>query len=489
MTVFPPLLFAVEMDLTKYKDCFPTTMGRSLQSEDSSFMSSQSASVNTSEDTMQYQPQKLDFQKNSTVRHVVNDVPSDNTESILRPAKIQKMMDSGFGVSSTNHPSFDQWNNGMVHPYSFQPHPEVQQHSEFPLSSLHYESNVEQITNPIFHSAGVKGINNNVMVDTFGQQGLESYDVMDSNNLKNIVTGIKSRMQYLDMDPIPTNGEDIQGRTEFDHGIRLNSSMPTLTKEPTPTAFWTTAKNKADELTVDQEKLTKSSVTTVSGKTNYVIYDLTSEPKMIPSKGLEAGRISYEPDSLIYGMIDCRNSVEVDRVPELITIDGDDDEEDIQGRTGFNHEGTDAKEKVSEPKVDQEKKDLESHVVIDSCKSMEIDIGSNSNMPALISKVAITIDVDDKQNKIGFNQEGTDAKEKASEPTPDQEKQTKFSNTIVDAVSLIDLFTHDQITEHINGLRKESVLVSTPPSSVFNYCDLFRYCCYELCHEPTIPES
>jgi len=460
------------MDLTKYKDCFPTTMERSLQSEDSSFMFSQSASVNTSEDTMQYQPQKLDFQKNSTGIHVVNDVPSDNTESILRPAKIQKMMDSGFGVSSTNYPRFDQCNYGMVQPYSFQPHPEVQQHSEFPLSSLHYESNVEQITNPIFHSAGVKGIS---------KPGLESYDVMDSNNLKNIVTGIKSRMQYLDMDPIPTNGEDIQGRTEFDHDIRLNSSMPTLTKEPVPSAFWTNAKKKADELTVDQEKLTKSSVTTVSGKTNYVIYDLTSEPKMIPSKGLEAGRISYKPDSLIYGMIDCQNSVEVDRVPELITIDGDDDEEDIQGRIGFNREGTEAKEKVSEPQVDQEKKDLESHVVIDSCKSMEIDIGSNSNMPALIRKVAIPIDVDDKQNKIGFNQEGTDAKEEVSEPKPDQVRQTKFSNTIVDAVSLIDLFTRDQITEHINSLRKESVLVSTPPSSVFNYRDLFSYCCYELC--------
>jgi len=48
----------------------------------------QSASVNTSEfsnnfpdlwiDLSEYQPQKLDFQKNSTVRHV-NDVPSSNT--------------------------------------------------------------------------------------------------------------------------------------------------------------------------------------------------------------------------------------------------------------------------------------------------------------------------------------------------------------------------------------------------------------------------
>jgi len=57
----------------------------------------------------------------------------------------------------------------------------------------------------------------------------------------------------------------------------------------------------------------------------------------IPSKGLEAGQISDEPDSIIYGMIDNRNSVEIDSTPtqrkELLIID-DDNEVDIRGRTG-----------------------------------------------------------------------------------------------------------------------------------------------------------
>ena len=43
------------------------------------------------------------------------------------------------------------------------------------------------------------------------------------------------------------------------------------------TKFWTNVKKKVDELTNDQENLTKSSITTVSEKKNYVIYDLTSE--------------------------------------------------------------------------------------------------------------------------------------------------------------------------------------------------------------------
>ena len=82
---------------------------------------------------------------------------------------------------------------------------------------------------------------------------------------------------------------------------------------------------------------------------------------------------------------------------------------------------------------------------------MEIDIGANANMHAVISKVPIPIDVEKKEDRIEFNQEGTDA------------------DQVNDAVSMIDMFTHDQITEHIDSLKKQSVQVSTPPSCVFNY--------------------
>ncbi|KEH37429.1 hypothetical protein MTR_2g037415 [Medicago truncatula] len=155
--------------------------------------------------------------------------------------------------------------------------------------------------------------------------------------LKKIATGLKSRMQYLDMDLTPT---DIQYTTEF----------------------WTNGKNKVDELTDDQRKLTKSSITTVGEKRNYAIYDFTSNTKMNDSlERLEASQISDEPDSIIYGIIDNRNSVEIDSTPTpneelIIIIDDDDDEVDIRGRTGFNQqEGINAKKEFVEPKDDQEK--------------------------------------------------------------------------------------------------------------------------------------
>jgi hypothetical protein len=70
-----------------------------------------------------------------------------------------------------------------------------------------------------------------------------------------------------------------------------------------------------------------------------------------------------------------------------------------------------------------------------------------------------------------------------SETKVDQEKQTKSSNRIDDAVSLVDLLTHDQITKHISSFGEQSNQVRTPTSCVFNFIVLFRHYCYE----PTIP--
>ncbi|CAK8542957.1 unnamed protein product [Lathyrus sativus] len=88
-------------------------------------------------------------------------------------------------------------------------------------------------------------------------------------------------------------------------------------------------------------------------------------------------------------------------------------------------------------------------------------IGFNQEEKHDISKVPIPIDVEDKHDIIGFNQEEKVLKRKVSEPKVDQEKQLKSSNTTVDFVSLIDFFTHDQITEHIHSLRKESLQIKT----------------------------
>jgi len=163
----------------------------------------------------------------------------------------------------------------------------------------------------------------------------------------------------------------------------------------------------------------------------------------------------------------------------IIIIDDDDDEEDIQGRTVLSQEGAD---------------DLERHGMTDKTNHnpMEIDIGANDNMHAVISQVPIPIDVEKKEDRIGFNQEGTDADQvneliikkidtdqvndavisQVPIPTDVEQKEDRIgfnqertdADQVNDAVSSIDMFIHDQITEHITSLKKQSVQVSTPPS-------------------------
>ncbi|RHN50387.1 putative histone acetyltransferase chromatin regulator PHD family [Medicago truncatula] len=160
---------------------------------------------------------------------------------------------------------------------------------------------------------------------------------------------------------------------------------------------------------------------------------------------------------------------------DVIIID-DDDEEDIQDRTVFSQEGGD---------------DLERHGMTDKTNHnpMEIDIGANDNMHAFISQVPITIDVEEKEDRNGFNQEKIDADQvneliikkidadqvndavisKVPIPIDVEQKEDKIgfnqegtdADQVNDDVSLIDMFTHDQITEHITSLKKQSVQSTT----------------------------
>jgi hypothetical protein len=420
---------------------FATTIGKSLQSADSNLMLPQLVSMDTSEhstlfprmrlsselkDTRQYQHHELKFQNNF--------IRDGNNEAVLQPIKRQKPMEYAFGVSSVNDASINQSTHEMVQPCSFERLSEAQQQLEFE------EYSVEQFTNLVLDSMGVSGINNNMIVDISGQafetdkflsSRLEAGQIsdepdcimIDSRNSVEIDSMPTSRKELIIIDD--DDEEDIQGGT------------------------WIQEK-------ADQENQTQSSNTT----------------------GLEAGQIPNEPDSIIYGMIDSRKSVDIDCMPtrriELIIIDDDDDddeeEEDIQGITGFNQEGIDAKKEFGEPKTDQENQTESSNTtvneinnnVVDRSKSMDIDIGSNSNTHSLISKGPIPLDVEDKQDTTSFNSEGTDAKTEVSETKVDQEKQTKSSNRIDDAVSLVDLLTHDQITKHISSFGEQSNQVRIP---------------------------
>ncbi|KEH41284.1 histone acetylation protein [Medicago truncatula] len=160
-------------------------------------------------------------------------------------------------------------------------------------------------------------------------------------------------------------------------------------------------------------------------------------------------------------------SVEVDNVAELVNID--DDKEDTQDKIGFNHEGTDANGNSVEQFPLSVEVDNRTHDKIGFNHEGTDAYGNNVEQFPLkvdVDSVAelVNIDEDDEEDtldEIGFNHEGTDANENVREPQADPEKQTKSSNTIVDAVSLIDLFTRDQTTEHISSLRKESAQMLT----------------------------
>ncbi|GAU40469.1 hypothetical protein TSUD_286240 [Trifolium subterraneum] len=392
-------------------------------------------------------------------------------------------MDYAFGVSSVNDAIIDHSTHEMVQPCSFETPSEMMQQLEFPLFSIDGEVDeysVEQFTNEVLDSMGDSRINNNVMVDTLGDtfetdafpsNGLESGHILDEPDC----IMIDSR-NSVEIDSVPTcrkeliiidddvDDEDIQGTAGFNQK-------------------WIQA----------EKEFSESANTTVNEIYNNVVAD-TFGPETFPFKGLEAVQISDEPDCL---MIDCRNSAEIDSMPtrrnEVIIID-DDEEEDIQGRTGFNQEGINAKKEFGEPKTDQEnlaessnttvnetnnnvvdssyskatqiseEQDLESNGVIDRSESMEIDIGS------LISKVPIPLDVEDKQDTAGFNSEEADAKKEVSETKVDREKQTKSSNRIDDAVSLVDLFTADQITKHIRSFGEQSNQSTTASQKTCQLC-------------------
>ncbi|KAK2420251.1 histone acetyltransferase [Trifolium repens] len=413
----------LETNLSNHRDClgtmknFATTMGKSLQSADSNLMLPQLVSMDTSEHSNLFPRMKssLELKDTRQYRHQELEFQNSfthhgNTEAMLQPTKRQKMMEYAFGVSSVNDASINQSTHEMVQPCSFERLSEAQQQLEFE------EYSVEQFTNLVLDSMGVSGINNNMIVDTSKQafetdtfpfNRLEAGQISDEPDC--IMIDCRNSVE-IDSMPIIIDDdeeEDIQGRT------------------------WIEAK-------ADQENLNPN-----------------------------------EPDSIIYGMIDSRKSVDIDSMPtrrtELIIIDDDDDdddeEEDIQGITGFNQEGIDAKKEFGEPKTDQENLTESSNTTVNEINNNVVDSSYSE-----ATQISEEQDFEkDKQDTTDFNSEGTDAKMEVSETKVDQEKQTKSSNRIDDPVSLIDLFTHDQITKHISSFGEQSNQ-STTASNTCQLC-------------------
>ncbi|XP_073221147.1 histone acetyltransferase HAC12-like isoform X2 [Cicer arietinum] len=189
----------------------------------------------------------------------------------------------------------------------------------------------------------------------------------------------------------------------------------------------------------------------------------TLKTNTFPSKGLEVAperqdvMNSNNLNEFDIGLSSIMRTVSMDAIP----TDGG----DIKGRNEFDQAETNVKKKVIEPKPDQELQKLLSTIVGEIQNNVSDDtFGQTFKSEMIRSKGLDASPVFEEPDPeihgvidIGFNQEAANAKNKASEPKADQEKQTKSSNTTINVVSLIDLFTRDQIKEHINSLRKESV--------------------------------
>ncbi|XP_061376326.1 histone acetyltransferase HAC12-like [Gastrolobium bilobum] len=95
-----------------------------------------------------------------------------------------------------------------------------------------------------------------------------------------------------------------------------------------------------------------------------------------------------------------------------------------------------------------------------SSEDLEVVHISDESDPTMHTLCNDTIAADNKgiQDRTGFNQKaGINATNKVIEPKADQQMEKKFSNATVNIVSLTEIFTSNQIKEHIMSLGKQFI--------------------------------
>ena len=109
---------------------------------------------------------------------------------------------------------------------------------------------------------------------------------------------------------------------------------------------------------------------------------------------------------------------------------------------------------------------------LNSFWSKEKMLAKGANTSSVVSNISRKRCFDELSNQVGFSTDWRYHPELVYKRY-DQSIHKTIPPKV--AVSLTDSFRRDQIEEHISSLRKESDQVGTPPSSNFNYHDLFRY--------------
>ncbi|XP_061361177.1 histone acetyltransferase HAC12-like [Gastrolobium bilobum] len=400
-------------------------------------------SLDGSENVNSCNPQyHLEFPNNMIMDFVARNkrAPCGNSEAKLPPPKRPKL-ESAFNVSLVDNRSSDNWDHEMVKPYFLEAFPKLQEQSESPISCIYSDVNISGEPDPNMHTL----CNYTIAADNEGIQDKIGF------NQEAVINATKKVIKPYDSNPvldsISQKKTDDTSEPIFRH-TKKTSVQPGGYDKCYKTVIEPDDSNPAvDSISISRMKT-----------------DDTSEPifssEIISFEDIEVVNITNEPDPTMHTLYN-----------DTIAADN----KAIQDRTGFNQEaGINSTNKVIEPddsnpmldsiSISQMKTDDTSEPIfsseIISSEDLEVVNISDEPDPTMHTLCNDTIVADNKgtQDRTGFNQEaGKNATNKVIEPKADQQMEKKFSNATVNIVSLTEIFTSNQIKEHIMSLRKKFI--------------------------------
>ncbi|KAL2335301.1 hypothetical protein Fmac_016514 [Flemingia macrophylla] len=411
---------------------------------------------------------ELQFLKSSSLGSVIQ---RDNvSEHTLSPAlkRRKRKMNSAFDVSSISNACLDGSTHKMVQVCSSEAFPKLQQHQETSLPTIHHKvsgCNLEQ--NSMLDSMSNSEIKNNVIDDTF-----ENISKNKTNLSKD------SEVDHISEEPdLRINDEKV--KTNLEKTV-IRKPRPKPEVVYTFEALMSSVHIKKPDPKSSDVKVSSNLEETVNSS-NSIVHTLYNEH-------MHADTEETVPKSDHVKFISSLEETVIRLNSSVHTLNNepmppDDIEEPV---SKCNHDNRNFEESTSEvnilctelmpENVDGIQRRTYASVHTLHNEPMPLDIEepvskcnhdnsyfeeSNSDVPA---------DVDDIQGRTGFPQDGINDTKKIMESKADDEKETESSNPTVNTVSLTDIFTYNQIAEHIASLRNkfnQSTTVEEPGVDIY----------------------